>query len=247
MLKLMKYEFRKTLVSKMILLAITAVLEVVFLIGIFSEMETPLAMGTIGLMLCGIFGILYIGIESITVFHKDLNTKQSYMLFLTPNNSFKILGAKVLENGISLVLTGVFFAVLAAIDISTAILYIGGLEELLDLLKQMSIAFSVNINVTAEAFVILFFTAIASWIMTIVTADFAVVLSATVFAGKKFSGVVSFAIFLAVNAVGSKIMEILPLVENDYLQFVLNIGVLFGIAAVLYVIAAWIMDKKLSV
>lgn len=247
MLKLMKYEFRKTLISKMILLAITAVMEIVFLIGVFGELETPLAIGIMGLMLCGIFGIIYIGIESVTVFHKDLNTKQSYMLFLTPNNSYKILGAKILENGLSLVITGAFYVGLAAIDISTAILYIGGLEEFIEMLKVMSLSFQVNIDITAGAIIVLFFTALASWIMTIVTADFAVVLSATVFAGKRFSGIVSFVIFLGVNAVGSKIMEILPALNSEYTQFALNISVLFAIAAILYVIAAWIMDKKLSV
>lgn len=247
MLKLMKYEFRKTMLSKLILLAITAVMEVVFLVGVFLEKQTPLAMGITGLILCGIFGILYIGIESITVFHKDLNTKQSYMLFMTPNSSFKILGAKVLENGLSLLLTGVFFAVLTAINISTAVIYIGGLQDLLDMLERMSVSFKMNIDLNTEIIIAMFFTAIASWIMTIVTADFAIVLSATVFLGKKFSGIVSFAIFLAVNVLGSKAMAMLPAIENEYIQFSLNIGVLFGIAVVLYVAASWIMDKKLSV
>lgn len=247
MLKLMKYEFRKTMISKVILLVITAILEVVFLTGVFLERETPLAMGTVGLMLCGIFGIIYIGIESITVFHKDLNTKQSYMLFLTPNSSYKILGAKVLENGLSLLLTGAFYAVLAVVDVSVAILYIGGLEEFLEFFKQMSISFQVNINLTAEAFLIMFFTLLCSWMLTIVTADFAVVLSATVFAGKKLSGMVSFLIFLGVNAISNKILNILPALNSEYTQFALNISVMFGMSVLIYILAAWIMDKKLSV
>ena len=41
--------------------------------------------------------------ESVNVLHRDLNTKQSYMLFLTPKSSYQILGAKILENGISIV------------------------------------------------------------------------------------------------------------------------------------------------
>ena len=184
MVKLMKYEFRKTMFSKILLLVITAILELVYLAGVFLEKDTPMMVGVMGLVFCAVFGIMYIGIESINVFHKDLNTKQSYMLFLTPNSSFKILGAKVLENGISLVISGVFYVILAAIDISVAILYIGGLKDFLDFAEQLAISFQVNVNFTPSSVIILFFTMLASWLMTIVTADLAVVLSATVFAGK---------------------------------------------------------------
>ena len=54
-------------------------------------------MGIIFLVMCTIFGVIYIGIESVNVLHRDLNTKQSYMLFLTPKSSYQILGAKILE------------------------------------------------------------------------------------------------------------------------------------------------------
>ncbi len=106
MLKLMKYEFRKTMFSKTILLVITAILEVLFLAGIFLDWDEGIGWGVIGLVLCACIGIAYIGLESLIVFQRDLNTKQSYMLFLTPNNCFQILGAKVIENGLSLLLAG---------------------------------------------------------------------------------------------------------------------------------------------
>ena len=118
MLKLMKYELRKTMFSKFILLIVTAITEIAYLIGVFFDWDKGLAIGIIGLLCCAMFGILYIGIESLLVFHRDLNTKQSYMLFLTPTNSYQVLGAKVLENGISILLTGACFAALAAIDLS---------------------------------------------------------------------------------------------------------------------------------
>lgn len=83
MLKLMKYELRKTAFSKLVLLVITAVAEIAFLIGVFWKKDNILAMGIIFLVMCTIFGVIYIGIESVNVLHRDLNTKQSYMLFLT--------------------------------------------------------------------------------------------------------------------------------------------------------------------
>lgn len=121
MLKLMKYELRKTAFSKLVLLVITAVAEIAFLIGVFWKKDNILAMGIIFLVMCTIFGVIYIGIESVNVLHRDLNTKQSYMLFLTPKSSYQILGAKILENGISIIMAGAFFAALAAIDVTVAL------------------------------------------------------------------------------------------------------------------------------
>ncbi len=45
MLKLMKYEFRKTWFTKAILLAITALAEIVYLIGLYGDREGLLATG----------------------------------------------------------------------------------------------------------------------------------------------------------------------------------------------------------
>lgn len=91
MLKLMKYEFRKTAFSKLILLSITLLSEIVYLLGIFLKKDGFLSSGIMFLVLCATMGILYIGLESVTVLHRDLNTKQSYMLFLTPKSSYQIL------------------------------------------------------------------------------------------------------------------------------------------------------------
>ena len=215
MLKLMKYELRKTAFSKLVLLVITAVAEIAFLIGVFWKKDNILAMGIIFLVMCTIFGVIYIGIESVNVLHRDLNTKQSYMLFLTPKSSYQILGAKILENGISIIMAGAFFAALAAIDVTVATLYIGGL--------------------------------LASWIVFIVNADLSVILSASVLAGKKGSGIAGFLIFLVISSVIGKLLDLIPVLKSMELTFVLYIAASFAIAAVLYVISGWIMEKKLSV
>ena len=169
MLKLMKYELRKTAFSKLVLLVITAVAEIAFLIGVFWKKDNILAMGIIFLVMCTIFGVIYIGIESVNVLHRDLNTKQSYMLFLTPKSSYQILGAKILENGISIIMAGAFFAALAAIDVTVATLYIGGLKEMINLVSSfMEVNWSVTFTPAEAAFY--FFGLLASWIVFIVNA-----------------------------------------------------------------------------
>lgn len=245
MLKLMKYELRKTAFSKLVLLVITAVAEIAFLIGVFWKKDNILAMGIIFLVMCTIFGVIYIGIESVNVLHRDLNTKQSYMLFLTPKSSYQILGAKILENGISIIRQALF-AALAAIDVTVATLYIGGLKEMINLVSSfMEVNWSVTFTPAEAAFY--FFGLLASWIVFIVNADLSVILSASVLAGKKGSGIAGFLIFLVISSVIGKLLDLIPVLKSMELTFVLYIAASFAIAAVLYVISGWIMEKKLSV
>ena len=209
MLKLMKYELRKTAFSKLVLLVITAVAELAFLLGVFLKKDNLLAIGIVFLFMCAVFGVIYIGIESVNVLYRDLNTKQSYMLFLTPKSSYEILGAKILENGISIVMAGVFFALLAVLDVTVATLYIGGLKEMINLVSSfMEINWSVTFTPAEAAFY--FFGLLASWIVYIVNADLSVILSASVLTGKKGSGIAGFLIFMVMSTIIGKALDLIP-------------------------------------
>ncbi|MDY4693664.1 MAG: hypothetical protein SO401_08990 [Blautia sp.] len=247
MQKLMKYEFRKTMFSKVILLVITAISELAYLAGIFLKWENGLMIGIVGLALCGIIGIFYIGVESLIIFQKDLNTKQSYMLFLVPRNSYQILGAKVLENGISIFITGAFFAALAALDFTVGILYIGGLKEFIDVVTRAFSYLSVQIQVDPVHMVLVLFSMLTSWLMMIVIGNLAIVLSATVFSGKKFSGFISFLLFLVISWISGKGLDLISQLASGRVSDVLVIAGGLVILACMYLLTGWIMEKKLSV
>ena len=65
MFKLMKYEFRKTRATKMMLLAVTCIAEVAFLIGLYGNHETTAALSIASLVLLAFAGIMIVGLESI--------------------------------------------------------------------------------------------------------------------------------------------------------------------------------------
>lgn len=247
MLKLMKYEVRKTMFSKVIILIITALAEIAYLIGVFAKKEDIMAWGIMGLTMCALIGIFYIGIESLIMFHRDLNTKQSYMLFLTPNSSYRILGAKVLENGIAIFVAGAFFALLAALDITIGILYIGGLKEFIDTIQEVIRHVQLQIEIYPKQILMVFFVTLSSWLLMIVTGYLAIVLSATVLAGKRFSGLLSFALYLLLFGVSGKLIDLVPEMQNFYLRFGLIMAVTIVIIFIMYAVTGWIMEKKLSV
>ena len=81
MLKLMKYEMRKTAFSKFVLLVLTAVAEVAFLLGLLLDKGELLGTAAVFLVLFATVGIVYIGIQSALLLRRELNCKESYMLF----------------------------------------------------------------------------------------------------------------------------------------------------------------------
>ena len=92
MLKLMKYEFKKQMFSKIIIAAILGVLTLYFGIACVIDKETHAAIATMLIFTVMVFAGLYVAVESLSVYDKDLKTKQSYMLFLVPKSSYEILG-----------------------------------------------------------------------------------------------------------------------------------------------------------
>ena len=62
---LIKYEFRKSWSMKGIILVITAIFEVLFLIGVFMQKETFLAIGVTLLSMIAVCSVFIIGIFGI--------------------------------------------------------------------------------------------------------------------------------------------------------------------------------------
>lgn len=247
MLKLMKYELRKTGFAKLVLLAVTALSELSYLLGVFLKKDQLMYTGLSVLVFGAFLGLFYIGIDSLLVFYRDLNTKQSYMLFLIPKNSYQILGAKVLENGISIFLSGAFFAALAAANATISILYVGGLREFLEMVQKM--LRQVHIVATIDWGIVIgtFFLILAIWLLAIVTGYLAIVLSATVLAGKRFSGLVSFAVYVLLERVMTLILTQVYRVTGPGRLLAGPILCIFVMVAVMYAVTGWIMERKLSV
>ncbi|MBQ7656341.1 MAG: hypothetical protein IJS41_07525 [Clostridia bacterium] len=253
MLKLMKYEFRKTWFTKLILLGVTAVAEILFLFGLYLENENTLGTSVFLLTILAIGGVLVIGLQSVITLHQDMNTRQSYMLFMTPNSSYVILGAKVLEFGLSVAVTGAFFFALGTLDITLLFAKSGELNQLWnmiqDFLSRITLANGTSIlNLNTQTMAIVTFNMLCAWINMVTTAYLAVTVSAALLNGKRFNGLLSFILFLAISWASGWLEQIatqqIPSVETSML---VQGGIALLTAAVMYVATAQIMEKKLSV
>ncbi len=253
MLKLMKYEFRKTMFTKLILLGITAVAEAAFLISLYTNKEGSLAASIGILTLLAIGGVLVIGLQSVLTLYHDMNTRQSYMLFMTPNSSYRILGAKVLECGLSILLTGAFYFALGALDISLLFAKEGMLSQLWDTIQEMlkSITFANGqsiISLDMKGMAVLVFNLLSGWINTVTTAYLAVTVSAALLNGKRFNGLVSFVLFLALSWAGGWLERFATQsISSIETELLVQGGIALAVAAVMYIATAQIMERKLSV
>lgn len=246
MLRLLKYELRKTQFSKLILLGIALAAQAIFLAGFWSKNENTLEIGVTLLFAIAITGIAFMGILSVVTLHRDMNTRQGYMLFMTPNSCYKILGAKVIECALSLMLAGAFFFGLGYLDISM-ILGDGTNKQLWDMFSQMVRTINQRIVLDAPHISALIFELIADWLCMITTAYLADVVSSSLLNGKKGGLVITFLIFLALNYGITKLLQLIPSTIGVIPVLLWQGAIALVLAGIMYVITARLMEKYLSV
>lgn len=251
MKKLFIYEMIKTRLSKFIILGITAVLEIVFLLGLATSNEELQATGMLLLALIGVASVFWIGIQSVVTLHRDMNTRQSYMLFMTPNNCYKILGAKYLENGLSILLSGLFFGTLGALDLTLLFDHYHQLDQLMDLLKEILGAFTKSISLDPASIISFIVYLLFDWLFTVSLAYLAVIVCTALLNGKKGNLFLSFLLFLGLDILFSILFsKIFPSeVANGTMvtTFLPRAGLCLIITVAIYWINARIMEKYLSV
>lgn len=248
MLKLFKYEFMKTRLSKLIILGITLVLEIAFAASLLKNDDELQGICVLLLVLFATVSILWLGLQSILTLHKDMNTRQSYMLFMTPNSSYKILGAKVLENAASVLLGGVFFCALGALDLTLLMDHHQALDQLMEMFQDVLESFSKSIRFDTYSILTFCLYTLISWLSTVTLAYFAVIISAALLGGKKGNLFISFLIFLGLTILLSMLLGVVtPATMAVGTVHLIRSAICLFVIAIFWFFSAWIMDKYLSV
>jgi len=248
MLKLIKYEFRKQLFSKFIMIGVMGVIEVYFLYGIFKNDEKTIGLAALFLVLGAVSMLTFVAFESISTYSKDLRTKQSYMLFMIPKSTYTVIGAKIITALLQIAVVSAAFLILAAVDVTIAMARFGELKQLVDLIGEFFRTL-MSIDIRVELFIFTAIVGILQWYLIIVTAMLSITLSSTVLSNNKFKGIASFTIFVAITYFGNKL---LGLIRPDFLDWNLSYLIyssLFLLVMVVgaYFATAWMLDKKVSV
>lgn len=260
MLKLMKYEFRKTRTTLLIMVAALVALEAGFLIGDRID-DYRIAGICLGLLTALVFAVyVYILIAGITSYSREINDKTGYMTFMVPVSPMGIVVSKLL------------FTVLAALVITAlfggAVYYdYAQLFKRMELdgeaVEQMQFAFSMFTGTLGNSFsltrVILTIgfevgTVLIQIMLTMCTAYLAITLAATALQNKKgfLRLLVALVIFAALNYVSSKVSglaarDALPQTTSELLSMLgAQAAINFAFAALFAGATAWLLDKKVS-
>lgn len=260
MLHLMKYEWKKTFFLKLLMLAVIAVGEIIFLAGISLHhtdferstlFETSMIILALGLSLSPVISIL----QDLSMLQRELNSKESYMLYLTPHSSFEILGAKCLVSLLEIIFWAVLAAVLFVVDglMLTHLLYgadaniMGRLAELLQLVTSAE-------ALTAMLQATLLF--LAGLLQFESIALIAIVLQATFLHGIRFSGIITVILYILLAYFSSSLLTHLPFSPYMLLHFagsyitvrtISMVIVSLILSAVYFVIAALLLEKKRNI
>lgn len=247
MTKLMKYEFRKQVFSKIIILILLGLAEAFFLYGALLGKEAITAITIIILVLLTQGVLFYVAFESIITYSNDLKTKNSYMLFLTPRSSYQIIGAKVITAGIQILLAGLVFLAVGIGDIMLLVTKYDAIAELKEFIVRLIQVFT---NVDIDDRRLMFFACLMlllAWIQVIIIGFFSITLSTTLLANKKYKGLISLIFFIAINMAVSWISNKLFRMKVEDTTLILQSLYYICITGLGYVGTAWLIDKKLCV
>lgn len=208
MLKLMKYELLKQRTSKLILGGFLLAAELAFILGIVLGREDIWALAVVGLVFVTFAGFLVVGLEAIFTYFTDMKEKRGYMLFMTPNSVYSILGSKLLTSILTIAVWILLIGLLAAADVAVLILIYSNFEVFMEQIRFWGERlFSIQIDWFIVALVTLevFF----NWVCVVTSAFLAITISMLLLSGHRFRGIISFILYIIINLIPVKILSFL--------------------------------------
>ena len=247
MLTIMKYEIIRQRLSKYLMLGLLGVLEILFLIFLWLDKSEPLGYTIVGLVFLAIFSYMYVSLESIINYNQDLSRKSGYMLFMTPNSVYEILGAKILNSICTIVATAFLFGAAAFLDIILIAIMYDDLKTFWEQIQSFLHEF-VQLDISWEAIASALVLAVIFWISTIAIAFLAITLTYTFLHGAPAKVLISFVLFIILNLAHSWISNLLlDRLPKTYFAQALGTGLLTAVIAVLCLwLDGWMLTRKLA-
>ena len=199
MLKLVKYEFRKARSALLALLGIAAVLEVYFLASLYSNHEDNMVVAGVLLFFCAYAAAIFVFVRGVTSYSGELKNTSSYLIFMTPNSTLKIMGSKYLYTFVNGLFFTVLFAVLTAVDTALALRQYGELNSFLETVRSFFSLYGVYLDQIGYGILFMLLSVLLSVLSTIAVAYFSITIGHTLFRDKKWRWLPSLVLFFALT------------------------------------------------
>ena len=252
MLKLIKYELRK---NRTILLAITGaflLLQLYYMYSVFAKKDGHMEASGIFLILMGWACFFAIFVLAVTNYSRELNSKSSYLIFMTPNSSYTIIFSKMLTTLLEGLLMAVLATALVIADVELYRIARPDAEHFLTLMQH--VMKSLGLPVSEFLFGLLSMTLIGlvTFFAMISMIYLSVTLSATFLQNSRLKYVLGVALFLLLGWLSAKIDSLIPhsdhvITLRDALLDVLPDAALYLLILILCTtVSGWLLEKKVS-
>ena len=251
MLKLIKYEYRRNISGILVMLGLILAAQGYFLWGVAKmSMEHVTVAASLLMTLTGV-AVSVVLLYSVSLYSKELNAKTSYLTFMTPNSSAKILGAKLLA---TLLLGLVYAALLGGClvwDFTTMRRLFPEIQFVQAMLDALLIQANTNLSellVVISSFAVDF---LVNFYATVVIAYLAITISATALQNKRFKGLLSLILFLGIMAAMIYLLNLLPrgyysTMEEMMLNTLPGTLVSLAFAVAAFLLSARLLTKRVS-
>lgn len=253
MLKLTKYELRKNVLGIGIVAGIICALQILFTFFCLTKKINYTVVFAVLLIVAASVSYFIVFIFGVVSYSKELSSKSSYLIFMTPNSSISIIVSKlfytlIIGIGIAVVLTG-----LGVLDGYMMAISFGEYRGILKMYKEVLEALGLNIGQLLINVIGMILSFLVSFFFLITLAYFAITLSSTALQNKKIKGLISVIIFCILAFITIKIaselpeiytnpvtfaQEIITSLPANIFQLLVAVGCTFG--------SALLLDKKVS-
>lgn len=199
MLNLLKYEFRKALNSFLVLLGLIAGLEVYFLFALKKESEGHMVAALIMLMMCAFVAAVFVFIRGVSSYSGELKSRSSYLIFMTPNSTLKIVGSKFAYTFVNGLFFAALFAAVAVGDFALMLHEFGEYESFMNSMKHALSMYGVYVDQIGYGILFMIVYAFLSVLSVIAIAYLAITVSHTLFRDKKWRWLPQLALFIGLS------------------------------------------------
>ena len=216
MLKLIKYEFRKNLYGIAVMLGIIALAQIYFMYACFIDQNRNKALaGAWILFFCAVVCFFMVFAFGIVPYSRELSNKTSYLVFMTPNRSIKIIGSKLLFTFLNGVMVALLLAGLWLIDWKLLMdmweQEVSVIEMVFDLVKN----FGINVTDIAYGISLFVINFLINFFMAVTLAYLCITLTATVLQNRKIKGLISVILYIFLFYAVNKIGGLLPVLYES--------------------------------
>lgn len=253
MLKLIKHEILKDKITYIMIFAAMIAVEAYFLISFGMRSRVNMITSSALFILGGVGGIFFLLILGLISYSRELSSKYSYMTFMTPNSTRKIVGAKYLTIFGITAITSIMYVGFIILDASMVLSKYSQIDLFLGLVEAGAGALGMDFTKWLGEMAATLVQIWIGMILTISCGYLAITFSRTIMAGKKSNGFLTTVLFIIIVIMVNVIDSYIPQIKNTYRNFsdlfVAQIpNYIFKVAVIVstYFFVSHMLKKKIS-